>query len=80
MRKNNFILVIFLFVGLLLGVIASELLMPYSALTFLTKSVPITWNPKADFNFLKYDFYIQVKLNLLSILGLAVAFWIYKRI
>lgn len=80
MRKNNFILVIFLFLGLLTGSIIAELLLPVPALAFLTKSTNITWEPSADLNFLKYDFYFQVKLNLMNILGLIAAFWIYRKL
>lgn len=80
MRKNNFVLVIFLFLGMITGGIIAELLEPVSALSFLTKSVHVTWEPKADFQIFKYDFFIQVKLNLLNILGLITALWIYRQI
>lgn len=62
------------------GAIVAQLLDSVTALNFLTKSTQIVWKPSADINFLKYDFYIQVKLNLLHIIGLVTAFWIYRRI
>lgn len=80
LRKNNFILVIFLLIGLLAGSIIGDLLNNVEALSFLTKSSDITWEPRADLSFLKYDLYFQVKLNLISILGLVAAFWIYRKI
>ena len=78
MPKNNVVLIIILVVGLLFGSIIGEILSPW--IPFLSKSKAITWQPKADFDILKYDFYIQVKLNLASILGLILSFWIYRRL
>jgi hypothetical protein len=80
MKKNSFILIIFLLLGLLTGSILSELLSGVHFLSFLTKSKEISWQPRADLNVLKYDFYFQVKLNLVSIIGLIAAFWIYRKI
>lgn len=80
MKKNNFILLIFLFIGLLTGTIISQLLEPFQAMRFLTKAAVVTWEPRADLNVLKYDFHVQVKINLASILGLIGAFWIYRKL
>lgn len=80
MRKNNLTLVIFLLVGLLIGSILSELLTSVPGLSFLTKYAAISWEPAADLNIVKYDLYFQVKLNLISVLGLIVAFWFYRRL
>lgn len=80
MRKNNFVLIVFLLIGMMTGAIIAQLLDSVTALNFLTKSTQIVWEPKADLNFFKYDFYIQLKLNLLHILGMITAFWIYRRI
>jgi hypothetical protein len=80
MKKNNLTLVVFLIVGLLAGIIAGELLAPVQGLSFLTKSAEISWQPKADLQVIKYDLNLQVKLNLCSILGLAGAFLIYRKL
>lgn len=80
MKKNNFMLIVFLFVGLLTGSIAAHLLSSVEALSFLTKSSQISWEPKADLDIVKYDLSIQVKLNLASLLGLIAAFWLYRKI
>jgi len=47
---------------------------------FLKTSEMITWSPAADLEVVKYDLEFQVKLNLASIGGLALAFWIYRKI
>ncbi len=80
MRKNNWILTVFLFLGLIAGTIVSHLLDSVQSVAFLTRSTAISWHPKADFNFLNYEFMIQVKLNLLHLIGLAAAAWVYRKI
>jgi hypothetical protein len=80
MKKGTLTLVIFLVVGLLTGIIIGQLLAPISALSFLTKSAQISWEPKADLEVIKYDIHLLVKLNLCSIIGLVGALLIYRRI
>ncbi|CAM5794387.1 MULTISPECIES: DUF4321 domain-containing protein [Brevibacillus] len=75
--KETLTLVFLLISGLLCGSILGEVLGPW--VPFLTKSKEITWSPAADLEILKYDLNLQVKLNLASIGGLALAFWIYRR-
>ncbi|MDF2713939.1 MAG: hypothetical protein K0R28_864 [Paenibacillus sp.] len=79
MKKSGFMLVLFLLLGLLAAAIVTQLLAPVPWLGFLTKSAHITWEPKADLNVIKYDLFIQVKLNVISIVGIAAAIWIYRR-
>jgi len=79
MKKNTFVFILFLIIGLVVGIILGELLAPVKALWFLTKSVPISWAPKADLQVLKYDLFIEVKLNLCAIFGVVAAFFVYRR-
>lgn len=76
--KNSIILAIVLIIGLIFGSILGKILGQY--IPFLGVSEQITWQPKGDLIFLKYDFYIVVKLNLSSIVGLVLAYWIYKKL
>ncbi|CAN7330676.1 DUF4321 domain-containing protein [Paenibacillus sp. LjRoot153] len=80
MKKNTFTLIIFLIVGLITGVIIGQLLAPVPALAFLTKSVEISWEPKADLQVVKYQFDLLVKLNLCSIIGLVGAYLLYRKL
>lgn len=80
MKKNNWILILFLMIGLLTGSLLSHWLGSVPGLSFLTKSEGITWEPKADLNVLRYDLFLEVKLNLFSILGMIAAFWIYRKL
>ena len=70
----------FLIVGLITGIIIGQLLAPVPALAFLTKSVQISWEPKADLQVVKYEFHLLVKLNLCSIIGLVGAYLLYRKL
>lgn len=80
MKKGFGLLFIFLLVGLLTGSLVAHLLVTIEWMSFLTKSMPISWHPQADLQFVKYDFEILVRISLLSILGLIGAYWVYRRI
>ncbi|WP_339059926.1 DUF4321 domain-containing protein [Tepidibacillus marianensis] len=77
-KKQTLVLILLLVVGLLLGSLLGDILA--KPLPFLAKSQQISWHPQGDFHILKYDFNIQVKLNLASILGLALGYWVYRKI
>lgn len=77
-HKQTAILIILVVVGLLFGTLLGEILSGW--IPILNKSQQIVWEPKADLNILKYDFYLQVKLNLASVIGLVLAFWIYRKL
>ncbi|RNB86199.1 DUF4321 domain-containing protein [Brevibacillus panacihumi] len=78
MGKEALTLVFLLLCGLLFGSIMGEILSPW--IPFLTKSKIISWSPAADLEIVKYDLNFQFKLNLASIGGLALAFWIHRRL
>jgi len=80
MKKNTLTLIIFLIIGLLAGSIVGELLAPVKMLSFLTNSAQIIWEPSADLNIVKYDLYFQVKLNLISLIGMVAAIWAYRKL
>lgn len=77
-NKSTLILIVLLLIGLLFGSLIGELFS--DILPILNKSQQITWEPKGDLVILKYDLYFQVKINLTSVLGLIIAFWIYKKL
>lgn len=76
--KETLMLLFLLIAGMLCGSILGDILGPW--VPFLKTYKVITWSPAADLEILKYDLNFQVKLNLASIGGLALAFWIYRRI
>ncbi|TBL81636.1 DUF4321 domain-containing protein [Paenibacillus thalictri] len=80
MKKNNLTLIIMLLLGLVAGALVGQLLSSVPGASFLTKSVGLSWQPKADLLVIKYDLELEVKLNIISIAGLAAAFWIYRKL
>lgn len=79
MKKNALTLIVFLLIGLFTGMILSQLLSPYRFFSFLTQSAQISWEPKADFGAIQYDLFFQVKLNIITILSVIAAIWIYRK-
>lgn len=80
MKKNTLTLIVFLLVGLIAGAIVTQLLAPVPALSFLTRSAEIVWEPKADLQILKYDVVLEIRLNLISIVAIAAAIWIHRKL
>ncbi|AKG35878.1 DUF4321 domain-containing protein [Paenibacillus durus] len=79
MKKNIGMLLLYLILGWLVGAWAAKLLQPVKALSFLTKSTLIKWSPQADLDILSYDVTIQLKLCILSLIGIIIAVWLYRR-
>lgn len=80
MKKNTFTLIVILIVGLIAGSLIGQLLSAVPALAFLTKAVELSWQPKADLLVLRYDLDFHIRLNLISIVGLIAAVWIYRKL
>lgn len=80
MKKNTFTLILILIVGLVAGSLVGQLLSSVPALSFLTVSKELSWQPKADLLVLRYDLDLHIRLNLIGILGLAAAVWIYRKL
>ena len=79
MKHRYGLLILFLIIGLLAGSLVAHLLSSIKAIEFLTKALTLSWSPKANLDFLMYEFDIRVKISLLSILGMIGAIWIYRR-
>lgn len=79
MKKNNLTLIVVLLAGLLTGTILAQLVADVPALSFLSKSAEIRWEPKADLQVVRYDVKFAVTLNLASVLGLVAAFLVYRK-
>jgi hypothetical protein len=80
MKKNNFTLLLFLFIGLIAGLIGGILIEPLAYLSFLTKSVELSWDPKADLKVFTYDFHLMIRVNLMSLLGVIGGYFLYQKV
>jgi C4-dicarboxylate transporter len=80
MKKNAWILVLFILIGLLAGSLAANSLKSVQAIDFLTKTSPIIWSPAADLLVLSYDFTFRLDVSLLSIIGVLIAVWLYRKL
>lgn len=76
--KDTILLIIVLMAGLIFGSILGKIFGQW--VPFLNVGEQITWQPKGDFAIIKYDLFVQVKLNLSGILGLALAYWLYRKV
>lgn len=80
MKKNSLTFLIAVLLGLVIGALVGQFLATVPSLAFLTKAVELSWQPKADLYVLKYDLYLEVKLNLISVAGIVAAIWVYRKL
>lgn len=80
MKRNVGMLILFLLLGWLVGAWIAIALEPVQSLSFLTASKVITFSPQADLNIISYDFTIQMKLCLLSLLTMIISVWLYRKL
>ncbi|CAI6082343.1 DUF4321 domain-containing protein [Cohnella sp. JJ-181] len=80
MKKNGWILLLFVFLGMLAGALVADWLKRVPGLDFLTRTVKARWSPSADLIVLTYDINIAINVSLLSLAGIALAIWIYRKL
>ncbi len=79
MKKNAWILILFIFLGLLAGALVAIWLKEIPGLTFLTRAIKVDWSPAADLSVLTYSLNLNVNFSLLSIIGAVLAIWLYRK-
>jgi uncharacterized membrane protein YqaE (UPF0057 family) len=79
MKKNGWILLLLVILGLLAGSLAAKWLQDVPSISFLTRPMPVSWSPAADLSVIRYDLKLHIQLTLLSIAGAAAAIWIYRK-
>ncbi|QTH44083.1 DUF4321 domain-containing protein [Cohnella sp. LGH] len=79
MKKNGWILLLFIFLGLLAGALLANWLKEVPGLSFLTRAMEVSWSPAADLAVIKYSLNLEIRLSLLSVIGAAVAIWLYRK-
>ncbi|WP_276352832.1 DUF4321 domain-containing protein [Cohnella caldifontis] len=79
MKKNGWILLLFVVLGLAAGTLVARWLQDVPGLSFLTRAMPVTLEPSADLAVLRFDLNFSLNLTLLSIIGAAAAIWLYRK-
>jgi hypothetical protein len=78
-NKSTFLLVVLLIVGIVIGGILGDLLA--DKLPILDKSYPIGFEPvHFDLNVIDFTIGLMIDVNVASIIGLAIAIFIFKKI
>lgn len=78
-KQSTAVLIVLLVIGLLLGSIVGDILSKLGV-PYIFESTQIRWSPSGDFVILAWDIDILVKINLASVLGLALVFYIYRKL
>ncbi|MEK3882682.1 DUF4321 domain-containing protein [Paenibacillus sp. PL2-23] len=80
MKKNGWILALFILLGLIAGALVARWLQPVQGISFLTNPIVTSWSPAFDLYVVSFRLTIDLQLSLLSIIGAAVAIWLYRRV
>ena len=80
--KNIWILLVFLLAGLVLGGLLGELASKVDFLWWLSygESFGLTSPIELDLNVVKITFGLSFKMNVASIIGMAIAIFIYRKV
>lgn len=79
MKKNGWILLLFIFLGMLAGTLVAIWLREVPGLNFLTRAIQVNWSPSADLSVISYSLKLNVDFSLLSVIGAIVAIWLYRK-
>jgi hypothetical protein len=79
MKKNGWILLLFIFLGMLAGALVARWLKEVPSLTFLTRAISLNWSPAADLSVISYSLHLNVNFSLLSLIGAIAAIWLYRK-
>ncbi|MCM3632450.1 MULTISPECIES: DUF4321 domain-containing protein [Paenibacillus] len=80
MKKNKWTLLLLILLGLLAGSLISYWLESVPGLSFLTNAITTDWSPSFDFHVISLDLSLHVNVSLLSIVGMVVAIWWYRKL
>ncbi len=79
MKKNGWILLLFVFLGLIAGSLVAIWLREVPGLTFLTREIKVNWSPAADLSVISYSLKLNANFSLLSVIGAIAAIWLYRK-
>ncbi|WP_141504151.1 DUF4321 domain-containing protein [Paenibacillus luteus] len=79
MKKNGWILLIFIIFGLLAGALVARWLAPVQGISFLTKPIEASWSPAIDLYVLSFNLSLHLQFSLFSLIGAIIAIWLYRK-
>ncbi|MFD1957663.1 DUF4321 domain-containing protein [Paenibacillus thailandensis] len=80
MKKNGWVLLLFIVLGLLAGALVARSLASIPGISFLTKTLPLSLSPAVDLYVVQFNLTINLDFSLLSLIGVAMALWIYRKL
>jgi hypothetical protein len=78
-KKNGWILLLLLLIGLIGGSLVSRWLEAVPGLDFLTKAYNVSGSTAADLLAFNYNIHFGLNVSLLSIVGAVLAIWVYRK-
>ncbi|QAY65159.1 DUF4321 domain-containing protein [Paenibacillus protaetiae] len=80
MKKNGWVLLLFIILGLIAGALAARSLANIAGISFLSKSLQMTLSPAVDLYVLQFNMTVHLDISLLSLIGIIAALWIYRKL
>ncbi len=78
-NKSTIVLLVLLVIGLLLGNILGEILSKLGV-PYIFDSSEISWSPSGNLMVIAWDIDIVARINLASVIGLFLTFYIYRKL
>jgi len=79
MKKNGWILLIFIIFGLLAGALVARWLAPVPGISFLTNPIETSWSPAVDLYVLSFNLSLHLQFSMVSLIGAVIAIWLYRK-
>jgi len=80
MKKNGWVLLLFIVLGLFAGALIARWLQPLKGISFLTEPLTAGFSPKVDLYVLNFSIDFNLQISLLSIVGALLAIWLYRKL
>ena len=79
-EKNVWILIVFILAGLVIGGLIGQLASKVDALWWLSYGESFGLSEPLDLSIVKLTFSLMLKINISSIIGMAIAIFIYRKV
>lgn len=80
MKKSKWTLLLLILLGLFAGTLIGYWLEAVPGLSFLTNAISTDWSPSFDLHVIAVDLTIRINISLLSVIGMVIALWWYRKL